>query len=210
MHEQTIDEAQHSGRISGAGEGRTNMIQATQLRPGMIIVHEKDLYRVTAVHHLTPGNKRGFMQTKMKSLRTGVGTEYKFRSEDRVDQAILQTRQMQYLYAEGDMHTFMDTENYEQMTLSADDIGNLLSFLLPNHVVEVELYDGKPVGLSPPSTVDLEVIDTEPSMKGATASASYKPAKLETGVTIQVPPFVQVGDRVRVDPAEGTYLERVK
>ena len=186
------------------------MIQATQLRPGMIIVHEKDLYRVTAVHHLTPGNKRGFMQTKMKSLRTGVGTEYKFRSEDRVDQAILQTRQMQYLYAEGDMHTFMDTENYEQMTLSADAIGHLLSFLLPNHVVEVELYDGKPVGISPPSTVDLEVIDTEPSMKGATASASYKPAKLETGVTIQVPPFVQVGDRVRVDPAEGTYLERVK
>ncbi len=186
------------------------MIQATQLRPGMIIVHEKDLYRITAVHHLTPGNKRGFMQTKMKSLRTGVGTEYKFRSEDRVDQAILQTRQMQYLYAEGDMHTFMDTENYEQMTLSADRIGDLLSFLLPNHVVEVELYEGRPVGISPPSTVDLEVIDTEPSMKGATASASYKPAKLETGVTIQVPPFVQIGDKVRVDPAEGTYLERVK
>jgi elongation factor P len=108
------------------------------------------------------------------------------------------------------MHTFMDTENYEQMTLSADAIGHLLSFLLPNHVVEVELYDGKPVGISPPATVDLQVIDTEPSMKGATASASYKPAKLETGVTIQVPPFVQVGDRVRVDPAEGTYLERVK
>jgi elongation factor P len=186
------------------------MIQATQLRPGMIIVHDKDLYRVTAVHHLTPGNKRGFMQTKMKSLRTGVGTEYKFRSEDRVDQAILQTRQMQYLYAEGDMHTFMDTENYEQMTLSADDIGDLLLFLLPNHLVEVELYEGKPVGITPPSTVDLAVIDTEPSMKGATASASYKPAKLETGVTIQVPPFVQIGDKVRVDPAEGTYLERVK
>jgi elongation factor P len=186
------------------------MIQATQLRPGMIIVHEKDLYRVTAVHHLTPGNKRGFMQTKMKSLRTGVGTEYKFRSEDRVDQAILQTRQMQYLYAEGDMHTFMDIENYEQLTLSADDTGDLLSFLLPNHVVEVELYEGKPVGISPPSTVDLEVIDTEPSMKGATASASYKPAKLETGVTIQVPPFIQIGDKVRVDPAERTYLERVK
>jgi elongation factor P len=186
------------------------MIQATQLRPGMIIVHEKDLYRVTAVHHLTPGNKRGFMQTKMKSLRTGVGTEYKFRSEDRVDQAILQTRQMQYLYAEGDLHTFMDTENYEQISLSAEDIGDILPYLLPNHIVEIELYEGKPVGISPPSTVDLEVIDTEPSMKGATASASYKPAKLETGVTIQVPPFVQVGDKVRVDPTQGTYLERVK
>jgi elongation factor P len=186
------------------------MIQATQLRPGMIIIHGGNLYRVTAVHHLTPGNKRGFMQTKMKSLRTGVGTEYKFRSEDRIEQATLENRNMQYLYAESDLHTFMDTENYEQITFTAEDIGDILPFLLPNAVVEVELYDGKPVGISPPSTVDLEVIDTEPSMKGATASASYKPAKLETGVTVQVPPFIQVGDKVRVDPAEGTYLERVK
>jgi elongation factor P len=176
----------------------------------MIIIHEGDLYRVTVVHHLTPGNKRGFMQTKMKNIRTGVGTEYKFRSEDRVEQAILETRKMQYLYPEGDLYTFMDTENYEQITLTASDIGELLSFLLPNEVVEIEFYDGKPIGVSPPSTVDLQVVDTEPSMKGATASASYKPAKLETGVTIQVPPFVQVGDKVRVDPSEGTYLERVK
>src|ERR671924_580757 len=186
------------------------MIQATQLRPGMIIIHGGDLYRVTAVHHLTPGNKRGFMQTKMKNLKTGVGTEYKFRSEDRVEQATLESRTMQYLYAEGDLHTFMDTDNYEQITLTAQDIGELLPFLLPNAVVEVELYEGNPIGVSPPSTVDLEVVDTEPSMKGATASASYKPAKLETGVTVQVPPFVQVGDKVRVDPSEGSYLERVK
>jgi elongation factor P len=150
------------------------------------------------------------MQTKMKNLKTGVGTEYKFRSEDRVEQATLETRSMQYLYAEGDLHTFMDTDNYEQITLTAEDIGDLLSFLLPNEVVEVESYDGRPIGVSPPSTVDLKVVDTEPSMKGATASASYKPAKLETGVTIQVPPFIQVGDKVRVDPSEGTYLERVK
>ncbi len=186
------------------------MIQATQLRPGMIIIHAGDLYRVTVVKHLTPGNKRGFMQTKMKNLKTGIGTEYKFRSEDRVEQATLQTRKMQYLYAEGDLHTFMDTENYEQITLNPEDIGDLLPFLLPNEVVEVELYEGKPIGVSPPPTVDLEVVDTEPSMKGATASASYKPAKLETGVTIQVPPFIQVGDKVRVDPLDGSYLERVK
>ena len=186
------------------------MIQATQLRPGMIIIYEGDLYRVTAIHHLTPGNKRGFMQTKMKNLKSGIGTEKKFRSEDRLEQATLDTRKMQYLYAEGDLHTFMDTENYEQMSLHADEVGDLLNYLLPNHVVEIELFDGRPVGISPPSTVDLEVVDTEPSMKGATASASYKPAKLETGVTIQVPPFIQVGDKVRVDPAEGTYLERIK
>lgn len=186
------------------------MVQATQLRPGMIIVHAGELYRVTAVHHLTPGNKRGFMQTKMKSLRTGIGTEYKFRSEDRVDQAILDNRQFQYLYAEGDMHTFMDTENYEQITLSADTIGDLLNYLLPESMVGIEFHDGKSVGINPPSTVDLAVVDTEPSMKGATASASYKPAKLETGVTVLVPPFVQIGDKVRVDPTDGSYQERVK
>src|SRR5262247_4145808 len=186
------------------------LIQATQLRPGMIIIHEGQLYRVFAVHHLTPGNKRGFMQTKMKNLKSGVGTEYKFRSEDRVEQATLETRKMQYLYAEGDMHTFMDTENYEQIALASEDIGDLLSFLLPNSIVDIEFYEGKPVGIEPPSTVDLEVVDTEPSMKGATASASYKPAKLETGVTVQVPPFVQIGDKVRVDPSDGSYLERVK
>jgi elongation factor P len=186
------------------------MIQATQLRAGMIIIHGGDLYRVTVVKHLTPGNKRGFMQTKLKNIKSGIGTEYKFRSEERVEQATLHPRQMQYLYAEGDLHTFMDTENYEQITLTREDIGDLLPFLLPNEVVEVEFFDGKPIGVSPPSTVELRVIDTEPSLKGATASASYKPAKLETGVTIQVPPFIQVGDKVRVDPSEGTYLERVK
>ena len=186
------------------------MIQATQLRPGMIIIYEGDLYRVTAIHHLTPGNKRGFMQTKMKNLKTGIGTEKKFRSEDRLEQATMETRKMQYLYAEGDLHTFKDTENYEQMSLPAEEIGDLLNYLLPNQIVEMEFFDGRPVGISPPSTVDLEVVDTEPSLKGATASASYKPAKLETGVTVQVPPFVQVGDKVRVDPSEGTYLERIK
>jgi len=186
------------------------MISATQLRPGMIIIHGGNLYRVASVNHLTPGNKRGFMQTKLKNLKNGVGTEYKFRSEDRVEQVMLDTRTMQYLYNEGDLHTFMDTENYEQISLTAEDIGDILPYLLPNHIVEIELFEGKPVGISPPSTVDLKVVDTEPSLKGATASASYKPAKLETGITIQVPPFIQVGDRVRVDPLEGKYLERVR
>ena len=176
----------------------------------MIIVYEGDLYRVSSVNHLTPGNKRCFMQTKMKNLKTGVGTERKFRSEDRLEQAMLDSRMMQYLYSEGGLYTFMDTENYEQLSLGAEEIGDLLYYLLPNQVVEIEFFESKPVGISPPSTVDLEVVDTEPSLRGATASASYKPAKLETGITIQVPPFVQVGDRVRVDPSEGKYLERIK
>ena len=186
------------------------MINATQLRPGMIIIYEGDLYRVASVNHLTPGNKRGFMQTRMKNLRTGIGTERKFRSEDRIDQATLDTRRMQYLYGDGELHTFMDTESYEQITLGMEEIGDLLLYLLPNEVVEIEFYEGKPVGISPPSTVELQVVDTDPILKGATASASYKPAKLETGVVVQVPPFIQVGDKVRVDPSEGKYLERVK
>ncbi len=186
------------------------IINATQLRTGMLIVHNKDLYRVTSIKHMTPGNKRGFVQTKMKSVRTGVGTENRFRSEDRIERATLDTRPMQYLYGEGNLHTFMDTENFEQTTLSEEEIGEIFHYLLPSLVVEVEFFEGKPVGMNPPATVELEVVDTEPVLKGATASASYKPAKMETGITLMVPPFIQIGDRVRVDPSEGRYLERVK
>ena len=185
-------------------------IPATQLRPGMIIKHNNDLNSVFSVEHRTPGNLRAFIQAKLRNLRTGAMFEHRFRSPDPIEKITVDEVQMEYLYQDGDDYYFMNTENYEQITLTAEDIGDLLSFLLPNEVVEVELYDGKPIGVSPPSTVDLQVVDTEPSMKGATASASYKPAKLETGVTIQVPPFIQVGDKVRVDPSEGTYLERVK
>jgi len=186
------------------------LINATQLRPGMMIIHQGDLYRVTLVKHLTPGNKRGLMQTKLKSIKTGVGTEHRFRSEDRIERAILDSRSMQYLYQDGDLYTFMDTENFEQIALTEEEIGDLLSYLLPSQVVQIEFFEEKAIGLNPPSAVDLEVVDTEPIIKGATASASYKPAKLETGVTLQVPPFIQVGDRIRVDPSGGRYLERVK
>jgi elongation factor P len=186
------------------------MINATQLREGMIIIHHGDLYRIASVRHLTPGNKRGFVQVKLKNLRTGTGTENKFRSEDRVEQATLESRAMQYLYADRDLYTFMDIMNYEQISLSADDVGDFLSYLLPDQIVDIEFFGGAPIGISPPSTVELEVTETQPTLRGATASASYKPAKLETGVTIQVPPFIQIGDRIRVDPAEGTYLERVR
>ena len=186
------------------------MINATQLRNGMIIIYEGSLYRVTAVKHLTPGKGHGFMQTKLKNMRTGVGTEHKFRSDDRVDRATLESREMQYLYAEDDRHTFMDTESYEQTEFSSEEVGDILPYLLPTHLVNVDLFEGSPVGVGMASAVELEVVETEPSMKGATASASYKPARLETGVTVQVPPFIQIGDRIRVDPSEGKYIERAK
>ena len=114
------------------------MIQATQLRPGMIILHEGQLYRVFAVHHLTPGNKRGFMQTKMKNLKTGIGTEYKFRSEDRVEQATLETRKMQYLYADGDSYYFMNTANYEQIHLTKEAVGDRAAYMMPDVVLKVD------------------------------------------------------------------------
>jgi len=186
------------------------MINATQLRTGMTIVRNGDLYRVTSVMHITPGNKRGLVQTKFKNIKTGLGAEHRFRSEDRIEQAILDTRMMQYLYGENEIHNFMDTKTYEQTTLTDEQIGDFLSYLLPNQVVEMEFFDGKPIGINLPSIVELEVVETEPVLKGATATSSYKPAKLETGVTIMVPPFIQIGDRVRVDPSEGKYLERVK
>ncbi len=176
----------------------------------MLIIYQGDLFRITLIKHLTPGNKRGLVQSKLKSIKTRVGTENRFRSEDKIELATLETRSMQYLYEDGGLHTFMDTETYDQIALSQEEIGNILSYLMPSQVVEIEFYEGKALGVNPPKTVDLEVIETEPIIKGATASASYKPAKLETSVTIQVPPFIQVGDRVRVDPSEGRYLERVK
>ena len=138
-----------------------------------------------------------------------MGAEYKFRSEDRLEQAALETRTMQYLYSDGDFHIFMDTDNYEQISLRAEDIGELRWYLLPCQVVEIEFFDGNAVGISLPSSVELEVTDTQPALKRATATASYKPAVLETGITIQVPPFIEAGDRIRVDTSEGKYLERV-
>jgi len=186
------------------------MINATQLRAGMIIIHEGDLFRVAAVKHLTPGKGHGFMQTKLKNLKSGNGTEHKFRSDDRVDRATLDTRQMQYLYGEANLHTFMDNETYEQIELPAEEVGDILPYMLPNQVVAMQFFDGSPVGVELTSAVELAVVETEPALKGATASASYKPAQLETGVTVQVPPFIQVGDRIRVDPEEGRYIERAK
>ena len=184
-------------------------INATQLRVGTIIVHESELYRVTAVRHLTPGNKRGFVQTKLKNLRTGIGSEEKFRSEDRLERATLENRAMAYLYSDGESHIFMDAENYEQIPMSAEQVGDLFGYLLPNETVQVEFFDGRPVNINPPSSVVLEVTETQPTLKRATASASYKPAIVETGLTIQVPPFIQAGDRIRIDTCDGKYLERI-
>ncbi len=186
------------------------MIQATQLRPGMAILHAGNFCRVMSVQHMTPGNKRGFVQAKLRNLKSGNSYEHKFRSEDRVEKASLEEREMEFLYSAGDDFHFMNTETYEQVALTRNVLGNAIDFLTPNTRVKVEFLQEEAVGVELPLTVDLKVVDTPPGMKGATASNSPKPATLETGLQVQVPQFVNVGEMVRVDTGEGKYLERAK
>lgn len=185
-------------------------IKATQLREGMVINFKNELYRVLSVLHITPGNWRGMVQTKLKSIKTGISMEQRFRSEDLINKADLNTVEMEYIYKEGGHYYFMNTETYEQVALPAELIGNLVGYLVHNTKVQVEYYHDEPVGIELPKTVNLKVVEAEPTLKGATATASFKSALLETGITIQVPQFINVGDIIKIDTADGSYLERVK
>ena len=183
-------------------------IPATQLRPGMIIKHNNDLHSVFSVEHRTPGNLRAFIQAKLRNLRTGAMFEHRFRSPDPIEKINVDEVQMEYLYNDGDAYYFMNTENYEQIHLTKDILGDAVDYLTPNLQIRVEFFDGKAVGIELPQTVDLQVIETEPGLKSATASSVTKPAKTETGLVVQVPPFINEGETIRVDTAEGTYLSR--
>jgi len=185
-------------------------MKATQIRPGMIIVHEGELYTVHSVDHRTPGNKRGAMATKMRSLRSGSIIDYRFRAEDSIDRAVLDEIEYEYLYNDGEGYHFMDTANFEQMHLGAEVLGDAVYYLIPNMVLKLEFYEGKPMGAILPDTVDLTVTDTEPTVQKATASAVMKPATLETGLTISVPPFINNGDKVKVDTSEARYVQRAQ
>jgi elongation factor P len=186
------------------------MLKATQLRPGMIIKHEGDLYAVYSVDHRTPGNKRGSMQTKMRNLRNGAMTDYRFRAEEFVEKVVVDEIEYEYLYSDGDGHHFMNTQNYEQLALQDDIVGDTKDYLISNLPVKIEYYDDKPIGVLLPDTVDMKVIETEQTIQKATASAVMKPAKLETGLVINVPPFVGEGDKVKVDTSEGRYIQRIQ
>lgn len=185
------------------------MIQATQLKKGMCIKHENDLYRVVSTQHITPGNWRGMVQAKIRSLKTGSIIEHRFRSEDRVERAFLDETEMEFLYQDGDMYHFMNNETFEQIGLSAEVLGDAVPYLIPNVKLKIEMYEGRPVGIDPPLAVDMRVVETEPAIKGASVSNVGKPAKLETGLVVQVPPFINQGDVIKVDTATGSYLERV-
>ena len=184
------------------------MVSATQMRPGMVIKFNNELYSIFSVNHRTPGNLRGFVQVKMRSLRSGSMTEHRFSSEDKVEKALLEEQEMQYLYDDGEYYYFMNTENYEQMHLMKDLLGDATQYLIPQLMVKVEFYEGKPMSVDLPATVDMTVLETEPGMKGATVSNVTKPAKLETGLVVQVPSFITEGEKIRVNTAEGTYQER--
>jgi elongation factor P len=186
-------------------------IEYSQVRKGMVIVgDEGQLYHVVDRDLNTPGNWRAQLKLKLKNLKTGFITEKKVRPQDKVEQAYLDKREMQYIYQDGDGYVFMDSETYDQITLDREWVGDLMLYMKEGNKAQVVFYDSKPISLDLPATVELKVVDTEPSVKGATAAAQYKPATMETGLKITVPPFVGIGEMVAVDTRTGEYLSRAK
>ncbi len=174
----------------------------------MLIKIGADLFRVLELQHVTPGNLRGFVRVKFRNIRSGTLSDQKLRSEDTVERAVLDEREMQYLYKDGDAFHFMDTTTFEQLHIDAEALGDSVNYLIPDAIIKVEFYVTEPVGIELPPTVDLTVEDTAPGIKGATASAQVKPARLETGLVVSVPPFVNTGDKVRISTETGEYLSR--
>ncbi len=174
----------------------------------MLIKFDNELFRILELYHLTPGNKRAHIQVRMRNIRTGTLNDHKFRAEEDVERATLDEREMQYLYNDGDLFYFMDTSNYEQIHISAEALGDSKDYLIPDMTIRVEFYDVEPVGIELPATVDLTVKQTVPGIKGATASAQIKPATLETGLVVQVPSFINEGDKIRINTETGEYQGR--
>ena len=174
----------------------------------MVIRYNGDICTVHKTEHRTPGNKRGFVQAKMRNHRSGAMVEEKFASEDFVPKVMLESQEMQYLYADGDSFYMMNTETYEQTELTKKQLADQVNYMIPDTVVRVQFLDGVPFNLDLPSSVDLSVVETEPAIKGATVTNVNKPAKTETGLVVQVPPFIKEGESIRVNTADGTYLGR--
>lgn len=183
-------------------------IQATRLKKGMLVKIENDLFRVLELQHVTPGNLRGFVRVKFRNIRSGSLADQKLRSEDTVERATLDETEMQYLYQDGDSYYFMDTTSYEQIHITSEALGDSVNYLKAEMTIKVEFYGTEPVGIELPQSVDLKVTDTAPGIKGATASNQIKPATLETGLVVNVPPFINTGDTVRVSTETGEYLSR--
>ena len=186
-------------------------IEYSQVRKGMVIVgDDNQLYHVVDRDLNTPGNWRAILQLKLKNLKTGSIAINRVRPQDKVEQAYLDKREMQYIYQDGDGYVFMDTENFDQITIGKEWAEELMIYMKEGKNAQVVFYEGKPISLELPATVELKVTNTEPSVKGATAAAQYKPATLETGLKITVPPFVGIGEMVAIDTRTGEYLSRAK
>ena len=177
------------------------------MRPGMVIKYKDDLHLVFSVEHRTPGNLRAFIQAKLRNVRTGAMFVERFRSPDPIDRVFVDEVKMEYLYNDGDDYYFMD-EKFEQTMLKRETLGDAVDYLLPNLTIAVSFHDGKAVGIELPLVVEMTVVETEPGIKSATASSVTKPAKLETGLVVQVPAFINEGEKIRVDTAEGAYMSR--
>src|SRR5437763_13579907 len=184
------------------------MIAATQLRPAIVIKYDNELHSMFSIVHSNPDNLRVFVQAKMRNIRSGAMMEHRFSSEDKVERIAFDEQEMEYLYDDGEYYYFMNTENYEQMHLTKDILGDGVLYLTPQLHVNVEFYEGKPISVELPASVEMTIVETEPGLKGATVSNVTKPAKMETGLVVQVPPFINQGERIRINTSEGTYLER--
>ncbi len=185
-------------------------MKAIQVRKGNVLQIDKELYRVTESNHVTPGKGQAMMQVKMKRLSDGNKAEKRFRPNESVEKATLSTREYQYLYQDGNSYVFMDLETFEQISLDTEMLEDNVYYLLPETMVQILFHENRPIGVELPGSVELKVVETEPSLKGATVSSSYKPATLETGLATQIPPFIEAGEIIRVDTRDGKYLDRVK
>jgi elongation factor P len=183
-------------------------ISAFEIRPGNLLEHNGKLWRVSKTQHVKPGKGGAFMQVEMKDIASGTKLNERFRSEDKVEKAHVEARSMQYLYQDGENLVFMDNETYEQLSIPLEELEDQIGYLLPNTDVTVTFHEERPIGLELPANVILAVIETEAAIKGQTASGSGKPAKMETGLTVTVPTFINVGDKLKINTGTGEYVER--
>jgi elongation factor P len=186
------------------------MIKAVDLRKGRTVLYENTLYVVHDATHVAKGNKRSYMQVKLKDLQAGSITDVRFNVDERLDTPFLEGKEYEYLYRDGDSFVFMDTATYDQVSVDPDAVGDAADFLKSNERVKCQMYEGKIVTLELPIVVELEVTDTPPVVKGATATNQPKDAIVETGAKVRVPAFIAAGDKIRVDSRSGEYLERAK
>jgi len=184
------------------------MITATRLRSGMMIIYNGDLHRVLKVDHVTPGKGKAHVQATIRNIKSGNSLPTRWNSDDKIEQAFLEEHEMQYLYDDGERYHLMNTSTYEQIEMDHEMFGDAINYILPNGNVKVTFYEGQPVGLDLPQTVDLMVVEADPAIRKQTAQATYKRCKVETGLEVMVPNFIEAGTKIRINTETGEYQER--